>query len=148
MTVFNPLKHVFYGTQDLDTVKRPRMDELLEQGNYHDLRKEMKDINHWDLRSLDLSSVIIVNYDIDVFMCGTHDELFRAASAHKPVLLMVGDKRKKLPKWIYGILPPEHMFESWDDLIFYLGDINSNPDYEFTEADDKRWLFFDGNHIK
>jgi hypothetical protein len=145
--VFNPLTHSFYGTQDLDTVKRPRMDELLKHENYSELRDEIKEINHWDLRSLDLSSFVIVNYNIETFMCGTHEEIFTANRQNKPVLLMVGDKMSQLPKWMYGRFPCEHMFKSWDDLTIYLRNINSGSNYKFTEADNKRWLFFDGNHM-
>jgi hypothetical protein len=145
--VFNPLKHSFYGTQDLETVKRPKMDELLANGDFVGLRNEMKEINHWDLRSLDLSSFMIVNYNIETFMCGTHEEIFTGNRQSKPVLLMVGDKKSKLPKWMYGRFPPEHMFESWDELVLYLRNINSCCNYEFTEADNKRWLFFDGPHM-
>ena len=146
--VFNPLKHSFYGTHDLDTVKRPRMQELLEGGNYEELRLEMKELNHWDLRCVDLSSFLVVNYDIDIFTCGTHEEIFKANTQVKPVLLMIGpNRRNKMPKWIYGRFPPEHMFENWNDLSEYLTNIDSDPNYEFTRADKKRWLFFDGPHM-
>lgn len=142
--VFNPLKHSFYGTQDLDTTKRPRMAKLLEEGDFEELRVEMKELNHWDLRCVDLSSFLVVNYDINVFTCGTHEEIFKANTQIKPVLLMIGkDNRKKMPKWMYGRFPPEHMFESWEDLRKYIEDIDSNPNYQFTKADNKRWLFFD-----
>ncbi|MFA5313371.1 MAG: hypothetical protein WC375_08685, partial [Methanomassiliicoccales archaeon] len=106
------------------------------------------DLNHWDLRAIDLSSFLIVNYDIDIFMCGTHEEIFTANRQNKPVLLMVGNKRKKLPKWMFGRFPPEHMFEGWDSLLHYLHCIDVEPNYQFTEADLKRWLFLDGEHMK
>ena len=146
--VFNPLKHVFYGTQDLDTVKRPKMEKLLADGKFDALREEIKDINHWDLRAVDLSSFLIVNYDISVFTCGTHEEIFCANRESKPVLLMIGDNRRKMPKWMYGRFPSEHMFESWDAIKDYLIRIDSDTDYIFTEADCKRWLFFDGPHMR
>jgi hypothetical protein len=145
--IFNPLKHAFFGTQDLDANKRPRMEKMLEDGDFSGLREEVKDLNHWDLRAIDLSSFLIVNYDINTFMCGTHEEIFTANRQSKPVLLMVGDKRKKLPKWMFGRFPPEHMFESWVQLLQYLCDIDTAPDYKFTDADHKRWLFLDGNHM-
>ena len=145
--VFNPLKHSFYGSQDVETIKRPKMDKLLAEGKYSELRDEVKDINHWDLRSLDLSSFLVVNYHIDTFMCGTHEEIFTANRQSKPVLLMVGEKMSLLPKWMYGRFPPEHMFGSWHDLIIYLRGINTGRDYKFTEADNKRWLFLDGSHM-
>lgn len=146
--VFNPLKHSFYGTQDLDTDKRPRMNKLIQDGKFEELRIEMKDLNHWDLRAVDLSSFLIVNYDINIFTCGTHEEIFQANKQTKPVLLMIGEgMRKKMPKWMYGRFPPEHMFESWDELKKYLLEINENPTYNFSYADLKRWLFFDGEHM-
>jgi hypothetical protein len=145
--VYNPLKHSFYGTQDLDTNKRPRMAKLLEEGRFEELREEVKDLNHWDLRAIDLSSFLVVNYDIKTFMCGTHEEIFTANRQNKPVLLMVGQHRKQLPKWMFGRFPPEHMFESWHDLLQYLTAIDSDPNYQFTEADNKRWLFLDGSHM-
>jgi len=147
--VFNPLRHSFYGTQDLDTEKRPRMAKLLEEGNFEGLRQEVKDLNHWDLRAVDLSSFLVVNYPIPPVTCGTHEEIFQANKQTKPVLLMIGENnRKKMPKWMYGRFPPDHMFESWDELITYLNNINSNQNYEFTSSDDKRWLFFDGKHMQ
>jgi len=147
VTVFNPLKHVFYGTHDLETVKRPRMQQIMDDGDFESLRGEIKELQKWDLRSVDLSSFLVVNYDIKTFTCGTHDEIFMANRQQKPVLLKIGKgNRRKLPKWIYGRFPPEHIFETWGDLKEYLVDIDSDPNYVFTEADNKRWLFFDGPH--
>lgn len=146
--VFNPLKHSFYGTQDLDHSKRPRMAKLLEDGKFSELREEMKDLNHWDLRAVDLSSFLVVNYDINIFTCGTHEEIFTANRQSKPVLLVIGEgNSRKMPKWMYGRFPPEHMFETWDDLKTYLSLIDGSPTYDFTNADLKRWLFFDGPHM-
>ena len=48
---------------------------------------------------------------------------------------------------VLPVFPPEHMFESWDALYAYLDDIDSNPNYVFTEADKKRWLFNEGDHM-
>ena len=146
--VLNPLKHCFYGTQDLDDVKRPRMQTLLDDGRWEELRTEMKELNHWDLRSVDLSSFLVVNYDIKTFTCGTHEEVFKANTQVKPVLLMIGKgNRSKMPKWMYGRFPPEHMFESWQELQDYLTDIDSDPNYPFSDDDKKRWLFWDGPHM-
>ena len=146
--VFNPLKHSFYGTQDLDTEKRPRMEKLLEEGRFDELRVEVKDLNHWDLRAVDLSSFLIVNYPIPPCTCGTHEEIFKANTQVKPVLLMIGEgKRREAPKWLYGRFPPEHMFETWDEIKEYITAIDSDPNYQFTRADNKRWLFFDGKHM-
>jgi len=145
--VFNPLKHAFYGAEKLDLEKRPYMDTLLEHGEFELLREEIKDISRMDLRAVDLSSFLIVNYDIDTFTCGTHDEIFLASRQRKPVLLMIGKgKMKKMPKWIYGRFPPEFFFETWGDLKEYLTRINSLQNLTLTEEEKKRWLWFEGEH--
>lgn len=145
--VFNPLKHSFYGSEDVETIKRPKMMKLLEGGKFEEHRNEMKDLNHWDLRSVDLSSFLIVNYDNSIHMCGTYEEIFTANKQHKPVLLVLSCPKNEISSWMHGRFPPSHMFDSWESLYSYLTNINSDPNYKFTEADNKRWLFFDGPHM-
>jgi len=145
--VFDPLKHIFWGTEDIDDVKRPRMKQLEEEGKFEELRAEMKDLNHWDLRCVDLSSFLVVNYDNSVHMCGTYEEIFKANNQCKPVLLVSSSPKNKISSWMYGRFPPEHIFESWGQLEKYLIAIDSDPNYKFTKADLKRWLFFDGPHM-
>ena len=148
VTVFNPLKHCFWGSTDFYGVKRPLIEKLEEEGRFSELREEVKILNHWDLRTVDLSSFLIVNYDRNVHMCGTYEEIFKANLQCKPVLLVLSCKKNELSKWMYGRFPDDHMFESWEELKSYLDDIDSKPDYKFTESDDKRWLFFDGDHMR
>jgi len=146
--VLNPLKHVFYGTDTIDTVKRPLMTKMLEEGRYDELREEMKLLVRCDLRCVDLSSFLVVNYDVSRHLCGTIEEMTVANKQVKPVLIVTanGDK-KKLPSWLYGRFPSSQVFVSWEELRCYLTAINSDPNYQFTEADKKRWLFFDGPHM-
>jgi len=146
--VLNPLKHCFYGTDEVDTAKRPRMAKLLEEGRFEEHREEMKDINHWDLRSVDLSSFLVVNYDNSIHMCGTYEEIFIANRQFKPVLLKLNCPINKISSWMHGRFPSSQMFESWDDLLCYLENVDCNANYEFTESDKKRWLFWDGSHMK
>ena len=146
--VFDPLKHCFWGATDFYEVKRPLINTLQKEGRYSELREEVKELNHWDLRCVDLSSFLVVNYDNSIPMCGTYEELFKANNQCKPVLLVLSCPKNKLSKWMYGRFPAEHMFESWDELKDYLNNIDSNPNYKFTEADEKRWLFFDGDNMR
>jgi len=147
--VYDPLNHHknFNIREDIDEIKRPYMSKLLKEGRYDELQKEMKELVHLDLRSIDLSSFIICNYDTSIHMCGTIEEICIASKQVKPILLMCKNGKNKLPSWLYGRLNHEYFFESWDSLKHYLNDINSNPDYKFTQADDKRWLFFAGDHM-
>ena len=145
--VFNPLKPMFHGTAYLNEVKRPNMDALKDSENWEALREEVKEINKWDLRAVDLSSFLVVNYDCNVHMCGTYHEIFMANKQNKPVLMVTKDK-KAVPLWMHGIVPMRsHCFESWEDLKSYLTRINSDPNFKFDVADTKRWLFFAGEHM-
>lgn len=141
--VFNPLEHPFHDVKTFDDVKRPYLKHLADTRQFDELRDQIKAINKWDLRAIDLSSFIIVNYNMEIHMCGTHEELFMAVGQNKPVLLIVKDK-SKMPKWLYGRVPHEHMFEGIHALKEYLSDLNTNVDFEFCEADKKRWLFLEG----
>jgi hypothetical protein len=145
--VLNPLKHVFYGTDIIDTIKRPLMAKMLEEERYEELREEMKMLVRCDLRCVDLSSFIVVNYDVDRHLCGTLEEIIVANKQSKPCLVVAKDK-KKLPSWLYGRFPSSHIFSSWEELKKYLTAINSDPNYQFSDADKKRWLFFDGTWMK
>ena len=140
--VFNPLAHCFEGACDIPT-KRQLMKKLLEEGKYEDLHQEMKELVHMDLRAVDLSSFVICNYDSTVHMCGTYEEIFHCNLQVKPVLLVHKKPRRELSSWMYGRFPPSHFFDTWASLKAYLTDIDSNPDYCFTKADEKRWLFFE-----
>ena len=145
--VFNPLKPAFYGQAGFDDVRRPQIEAMRKEGRYSELRDEIKSIVHWDLRQVDLSSFLVVNYDPDIPMAGTYEEVFKASLQVKPVLLMIGEDKNRIAKWMFGRFPDEHMFASWEEIKKYLESINSNPYHIFTEADEKRWLFFDGEHI-
>jgi len=141
--VFNPLQHHknFHIPEDIDIVKRPYMDKLLEEGKYTELREEMKDIVHLDLRAIDLSSFCIINYNTDLHLCGSVEEISIFSKQIKPILFMCKNGIKKLPSWLFGRHQTEYFFESWDDLKNYLTDIDSNPNYKFTRTDLKRWIF-------
>jgi hypothetical protein len=139
--VLNPLAHSFVGADKIPE-KRKKMKILLENEKFEELHQEMKDLVHMDLRSVDLASFVICNYDSTIHMCGTYEEIFSCNLSVKPCLLVHKKPRCQLSSWMYGRFPPDHFFSSWDDLREYLRKINSDPNYKFTKADLKRWLFF------
>jgi len=145
--VLNPLRHSYMGAERIPE-KRKLMDEFLKEGRFQELHEEMKELVHMDLRSVDLSSFIICNYDSSIHMCGTYEEIFKHNTQVKPVLLVHKKPRNELSSWMYGRFPPEYFFFSWDELKLYLTSIDSDPNYQFTKADMKRWLFFDGKYMK
>jgi hypothetical protein len=149
LKVLDPLKHTYFGTEELDTEKRPRMEKLLQEGKFEELYEEMKEVIHWDLRSVDRSDFLIVNYDNSVHMCGTYEEIFMANVQNKPVLLKLSGSRTGLSKWMHGRFPPSHMFSTWEELHHYLDRVDSDPEWyaNRTAVEKKRWLFDDGEHM-
>jgi hypothetical protein len=149
LRVLDPLKHTYFGSEELDTEKRPRMEALLEAGKFEELYSEMKEVIHWDLRSVDKSDFLIVNYDNSVHMCGTYEEIFMANVQNKPVLLKLSGPRTGLSKWMHGRFPPSHMFSTWEEIHEYLDKVDSDPEWyaNRTEVEKKRWLFDDGDHM-
>jgi len=147
--VFDPLNHhkTFHIDEDIDTVKRPYMRKLLEENNYDELQKEMKELVHMDLRAIDLASFMLVNYDTSVHLCGTVEEIGICSKQVKPVILVAKNGKNKLPSWIYGRLSHELFFNNFDEAKDYLTRIDSDPNYQFTKVDLKRWIFFSGKHM-
>jgi hypothetical protein len=146
--VFNPLKPIFHGSKEFD-IKRPELDIMRENEDYELLRQEVRNVIRWDLRAVDLSSCIIVNYDINIHQCGTMEEIFMAnAEQSKPVLFHVNNAKNKLPKWLYGRFPHQHLFNTWEELKDYITRIDSDPDFKFYDYEMKRWMFFAGEHMK
>ena len=143
--VYNPLEPMFHGINEAED--RPKMKRLKEEGRMDEFREMMKVFVHADLRAVDLSSFVIINFDTSIFMCGSIEEMFKGNTQQKPILVMAPQGEKNCSTWLLGRIPSEHIFESWDELFAYLDDINSNPDYEFTKADNKRWLFHAGEHM-
>ena len=145
--VFNPFCLPFVGAEDIEKNKRPKMAELLANGEYRSLREHMKSMVKFDVRAVDLSSFVIAEYGTKLHLCGTSEEMFTANEQQKPTLLVAVNGKHKMPSWIYARFPEEHIFDGWEDLKFYLNQVNSNPNYAFTPADDKRWVFFNQETI-
>ena len=99
----------------------------------------MRDIRSIDLRMIDISDFDIVRLDMEIPACGSIEEITLANKQKKPVLIWCPQGKKKLYRWIYGMLPIEHIFGDLDCLFNYLNYINSAE----TIDDLGRWRFFD-----
>ena len=77
-------------------------------------------------------------------MCGTYHEIFTAVGQKKPVLCMIKQGIEFVPNWLCGVLPVEHLFSTWEDLIQYLHHINSDLEVDHM----KRWTFIDHDKVR
>lgn len=136
VVVLNPArKPIDIGIEDEE--HRASRRKAKEQGDYTVFQDRM--IRHVDLRMVDESSFLICSIDVSVHACGTYEEIFWANRQKRPVLVWCQQGKINCPDWLLWTLPHEHIFDSLDDLITYLGNVSSGAD----QRDFGRWLFFD-----
>lgn len=138
--VLNPCnKPIALGRED--EKGRNYINSLKHDGKYDKVAKLLKEIRSIDLRMVDVSDFIILNVDISIHMCGSYEELTLANRQKKPCLLHIEQGKQECPNWIFGMIPHEHIFSSWDSLIKYLSVIHTvGPDH-------KRWVLFNYGEI-
>jgi hypothetical protein len=135
--VFNPIsKPTDIGLEDQDshTIKT----KLKKQHRYEELSNMMKTIRSVDLRLVDISDFLIVNLDLNVHPCGTLEEIFLANRQKKPIIIHMVQGKDQTPDWLFGTIPHQMIFSSWDDIKEYLSHINSSENIDTY----RRWYFF------
>jgi nucleoside 2-deoxyribosyltransferase len=139
--VFNPIKKpTIVGQEDEQTHKHKI--KLKAEKKYNELSEVMKVIRSVDLRLVDISDFLIVNLDLDVHPCGTLEEIFWANRQKKPIIVHMVQGKQSAPDWLFGTIPHEMIFSSWDEVKKYLIYINSYCDIETH----KRWYFFNAKN--
>jgi hypothetical protein len=137
ITVYNPLKKpTELGKENEDAfIKKTH---LKIGKNYDKLSEMMRTVRNVDLRLVDISDFIIVNLDLTVHPCGTYEEIFLANRQKKPIIIHVEQGKQQTPDWLFGCLPHQLFFSSWDEIKIYLNNINTSDTIEHLN----RWYFF------
>ena len=136
--VFNPItKPIDIGLEDDHShiVKT----KLKAEEKYDELSRIMKTIRSVDLRLVDISDFLVVNLDITVHPCGTLEEIFLANRQKKPIIVHMEQGKNQTPDWLFGTIPHQMIFSSWEDVKQYLTHISTDSSIESY----KRWYFFD-----
>lgn len=137
VVVFNPIKKpTSIGTEDAETHKYKT--ELKRFQKYEELSQLMKTIRSVDLRLVDISDFLIVNLDLEIHPCGTYEEIFWANRQKKPIIVHMVQGKQSAPDWLFGTIPHQMIFSSWNDVQNYLLKINSSSEIEAYN----RWYFF------
>ena len=139
--VFNPIKKPITIAQEDETTHKLKIQLKLEH-KYDELSKLMKVIRSVDLRLVDISDFMIVNLDLDVHPCGTYEEIFWANRQKKSIIVHMVQGKQQAPDWLFGTIPHEMIFSSWDEVKNYLNQIHSQPDIKTFN----RWYFFDAKN--
>ena len=111
--------------------------------NYDKVKSRMRNIAAVDLRMVDIAHFVIMDMDMDVHMCGSYHEAFVAIQQKKPLLIRCKQGKEYIPSWMFGVMPHQHMFSQWDDLLQYLDEVHTGQDQNHYN----RWRFFDFDKV-
>ena len=137
LVVFNPIsKPTDIGLEDKDT--HSIKTKLKEMHRYDELTAMMKTIRSVDLRMVDISDFMIVNLNIETHPCGTLEEIFWANRQKKPIIIHLEQGKDHTPDWLFGTIPHQMIFSTWDEIKSYLVHIDSSENINTH----KRWYFF------
>lgn len=141
--ILNPL--------DKSTINNPALNEdekfvlfrkeLIEKKQYDKLHETMKEIVRADLAMVDAAHFLIVLVDKECHMCGTYHELIVASQQKKPCLVVCKQGKDNMPPWLYGILPHERFFSTFNEMLEYLDNIDDGT------INDRGWRFFNMDKI-
>ncbi len=112
---------------------------LLREEQYDELSAMMKELRCIDLRAVGVCDFIIVNIDTSIYTCGTFEELFQANRERKPVLIRCKQGKSAAPPWLFGTVPHELIFSTWDEIKNYLLKIDTSEGVLLK----RRWYLFD-----
>jgi nucleoside 2-deoxyribosyltransferase len=139
--VFNPIKKPTVVGQE-DEVTHKLKIKLKAQYQYDELSELMKVIRSVDLRLVDISDFLIVNLDLDIHPCGTYEEIFWANRQKKPIIVHMVQGKQSAPDWLFGTIPHQMIFSSWEDVKQYLLHINHKAEINTHN----RWYFFNAKN--
>ena len=137
LRVFNPLnKPTEAGKEDENCHLNKKL--LKSQEKYEELSEIMKSIRSVDLRLVDISDFLVVNLDLATHPSGTYEEIFLANRSKKPIVIRVEQGKIETPDWLFGTIPHQMIFSTWNEVKEYFSKINSEKEIETF----KRWQFF------
>lgn len=108
--------------------------------DYQKVREIMKPIVHTDLRIVDKADFLIVHMDKEKYPCGSFDEIVTAANQNKPIIIHCPYGVHEMYDWMFGRIPHQLFFNTWEEIKEYIRHIDEDPDEEINLLN--RWKFF------
>lgn len=135
--IINPCDKPIYGVKENEET-RWWIEYYKETKQYDKIKQKFSIIRNADLRCVDMSDFIIAHIDLNVHACGSYEEIVTANRQKKPVLIWCEQGKENAPNWLFFMLPHEHIFGSYNELMDYLNFIDKHPDVNALS----RWFFF------
>jgi nucleoside 2-deoxyribosyltransferase len=108
------LKLTELGREDLES--RDKRKTYKEKKDYKSLSKIMKEIRKEDLNLVKKSDIIIANIDLNIYSCGTLEEIFLAKKLNKKIFIHVKQGKINTPDWLFGVVDHKFIFSNWLEL--------------------------------
>ena len=108
---------------------------MKQEGDWDGLSRYMKPIVREDHRCVDLSDFVIFYLDVSCHTCGSYFEFQNALEEKKPCFLIVNGGKKNTPAWLFGIMDHENIYNSIEEIVEILTQINDG-----TKALSDKWV--------
>jgi len=135
VVVYNPCNKPIEYDPEIEQVSYRK--QLKAEGRHDELASKMHEIRSIDLRMCDVCDFITVYLTNKIPTCGSWEEIFLANRQKKPILLVYEEGINEIPDWMFGTLPIEHLFNSFEEWEEYLHLVNRTG-YDLTG----RWKLF------
>ncbi len=106
--------------------EKTRLIKLKDAARFDELSAYVKSFRREDLRFVDISDAIVAYIDPDIHSVGTYDEIFTVLMERqcKPRMLIIKGGIKRCPNWLFAVFKVSDMFETVDECVQRLVDIN------------------------
>jgi hypothetical protein len=135
ITVFDPYDKPFIKDVDEGNEIRSKLKHLMQNREYEEVQKVMKEIRIYDLNLVDRSDFIIAHIIPDVASWGSAEELVTANRAKKPIFLSIEGGKKNCPLWILGMIPHRYIYNNLNEVLLTLKMIDNGE----LSIDSNRW---------
>lgn len=135
----NKPKCVLGKTADESVESREKAIKLKNEGYYDEFASHYRPIRNIDLRFTDKADFLIVHLDMNEKPFGTINEISIAIQQKKPIIIHCPYGKKEVPNWIWGAVPHELFFSTWDEVKEYLRHVDEDENVD----DLGRWYLFD-----
>lgn len=120
VTTFDPYDKPFIKDVEEGEEIRNKLKNHLQNGQYDEVQKSMKEIRIYDLNLVDRSDFIIAHVIPDVASWGSAEELVTANRAKKPIFLSIEGGKSKCPLWILGMIPHKYIYNNIEEILITL----------------------------
>ena len=124
INVQDPCKTTLNGIGEIGDDKQ-ELKNLIKQKKFLEVKNRFFPILKADLRCVDISHFIIINYRPKIRHVGTIHELVMANIEKKPILLYYPENElEDFNPWIACLVKSNHIFEKWEDMFSYLKEVD------------------------